>query len=211
MNILMVLLELVAIYILIIIVFRFMGKRKISDLSITDLIVFLILSNIISISNQINNESFTYIAITIFFLVGLQFLLTYIHPRLPTFKYMFESIPTTIISKGKLNYREMINRRYKLEDLLEELKQRNINSVETVEYAFLDNRGELSTFGYNKKDSDIPLPIILDGMVQYPSLKLLHKDDKWIDKIIKSENVTLNNIFYAFYQSGRLYIIKNEQ
>jgi uncharacterized membrane protein YcaP (DUF421 family) len=123
---------------------------------------------------------------------------------------MFETVPSTIILKGKLSYKEMLKRRYKLDDLLIELKERNIKNIEDIEYAFLDNRGKLSTFVYNKNDNDIPVPIILDGKVQYMALKLLHKDDKWIDKIITSENVTLNNIFYAFYQKGRLYIIKNE-
>jgi len=210
MNILKTLFEMATIYFLIVIAYRLMGKRKISDLSIADFIVFLILSNIISISGQTNNESFTYIAVIIFFLVGLQFLMTYISPRMPTLKYMFDTIPSTIISKGKLNYKEMLKRRYKLDDLLIELKQRNIKNIEDIEYAFLDNSGKLSTFGYNKKDNDMPLPVILDGKVQYITLKLLHKDDKWIDKIITSENVSLNNIFYAFYKKGRLYIIKNE-
>jgi uncharacterized membrane protein YcaP (DUF421 family) len=54
-----------------------------------------------------------------------------------------------------------------------------------------------------------PLAIILDGQIQHVSLKLLHKNEEWLNTIIMRANVSLDNVFYAFYKQDKLYIIKN--
>jgi uncharacterized membrane protein YcaP (DUF421 family) len=186
-----------------------MGKRKISELSIMDLILFLILSNIIAVSVPKNDQSFIYMMILIALLMAFQTIMTYASSKLPSIKYLFRGKPSAIILKGKLDFKEMLNRQYTLDSLLKQLHEKSIKNIEDAEYAILENDGELKTFGNNKNDHDIPLPVILDGQIQYVTLRILHKDDIWINKIISQYNVSLNNIFYAFYKQGRLYIIKN--
>lgn len=210
MQLITVLFKMGILYFLIIVAYRLMGKRRISELSIMDVIVFLLLSNIITSSITNNNQSFIYLTIVISFIIALQVVMTYISSKMPSLKYMFDSKPSVLISKGKLDFKEMIKRRYSIDDLLIQLRAKSIKNIEDIEYAILENNGRISTFGYNKNDNDIPLPIVLDGKIQYVTLKLLHKDEEWIHRVISREQITLNNIFYAFYKQGKLYIIKNE-
>lgn len=211
MGIIYALFKMGLLYFIIVISYRLMGKKKIGELSITDFIVFLLLSNIITLSIPASDQSFMYMTILIAFLIALQVTMTYLSYRIPTFKYMFNSKPSFIINNGKLNFKEMFKRHYNLDDLLLQLREKSITNIEDVEYATLENNGKLSIFGYNKNNSDIPVPIILDGKIQHVTLKLLHKDNAWLYRIIEKESVTLNNIFYAFYKQGKLYIIKNDQ
>ena len=53
-----------------------------------------------------------------------------------------------------------------------------------------------------------PLPIILDGEIDYEVLKDMNKDENWINKILKNNNIQLENVFYAFYTKNKTYIIK---
>ena len=81
-------------------------------------------------------------------------------------------------------------------------------SIEEVNYAVLENNGKLSVFENSK---DYPLPIIIDGNIDYDVLKDMKKDKKWIYKILDDNNITLDNVFYAFYTKNKTYIIKKDE
>lgn len=209
MEILGTLIKIGFLYFLIITTYRLMGKKRINDLSIMDVIVILLLSNVISLGIQTENQSFIYLAIIITSIVVLQVIMTYLSSSIPTIKYLFNAKPTMIIKKGKLDFKELLKKQYNLEDLLKQLREKSIKRIEDVEYAVLENNGMVSIFGYNKIENDIPIPLILDGKIQYSSLKIIQKEVEWINNVISKENILLSNIFYAFYTKGRFYIIKN--
>jgi len=62
--------------------------------------------------------------------------------------------------------------------------------------------------GYEK---DYPLPIIMDGEVDYKILKEIGKDKKWLNQLLKTNKIDITNIFYAFYRRGKTYIIKKDE
>lgn len=191
-------------------VYWFMGKRKIPQLSIMDLIIFLLLSNIITLNIPINNYSFIYALIIIILIFCVQLIIPYIEVIIIYLKNIFSRKPSHIIAKGTLSFKEMIRKHRYLNDLLKQLKEKNIKSVEDVENAHLGAAGKLLVNEYSKDNRAFPIPIILDGMVQYSILKMLNKNEQWVYDMLTKEDVPLNNIFYAFYKEGRVYIIKNE-
>lgn len=205
MDIFLIFLKLGLLYLVIMVTYRLMGKKNISELSIMDLIVFLIISNIIALYIPNTNQSFLFMLILIAFIIALQSTMTYISSIIHPFKYMFKGKPSVIIKNGKLNFKEMIKRHYRLEDLLKQLSEKNIKKIENINYAVLENNGMLSIY-----DDNTPIPIILDGQIQSSTLKRLNKNEDWINNIIDKEKVALNNIFYAFYNKGKVYIIKYE-
>ena len=83
-----------------------------------------------------------------------------------------------------------------------------MKNVEEVNYAVLENNGKLSIF---EKETEYPLPIIMDGIIDKDVLKDMNKDEKWVYEILKKKNLKLENIFYAFYTKNKTYIIKKEE
>ena len=103
----------------------------------------------------------------------------------------------------------MIKQRYNLDDLLSQLRDKGISSLEEVDYAILETSGKLSVF--RKKDGmsgDYPLPLILDGKVEKDTLIAIKKDKLWLNRKLKDNNLKLEDIFYGFYKNNDLYIIK---
>ena len=94
----------------------------------------------------------------------------------------------------------------------EKLLIKGYRSIEEIEYAILENSGTLSVFPYpkDKKKTPLPLPIILDGHIQSDTLKRLSKDEKWVYNILKNKNLSLNDIFYAFYKDNNFFIINKQ-
>ena len=104
----------------------------------------------------------------------------------------------------------MIKQRYNLEDLLTQLRARNVKCLDEVEYAILETSGKLSVFLKNAKNSgSYPLPLILDGKIQEATMKHLKKKDTWLKDLLQAKKVNLDDVFYAFYKDNQLFIIKN--
>ena len=104
----------------------------------------------------------------------------------------------------------MIKQRYSLDDLLYELRQKEINSIDMVEYAFLEPNGKLSIFKYNlfRFNSSYPMPLIVDGTIQKKALEHIHKNESWLENELNNKNLTIKDIFYAFYKNSKIYIVK---
>ena len=143
-------------------------------------------------------------------LVLLEVILGYLSVKSRKINKLFGGKPTIIISKGKIVYKNLINQRYSLDDLLLELRKKSISSIEDVEYALLETNGELSIFPYNtfKIKENVPLPFIIEGIIQEDILKQINKSKIWVNSLLDSNNLDLNNIFYAIYQKNHVYVIK---
>ena len=116
--------------------------------------------------------------------------------------------PSIIIKNGKVNFSLMTKIRYSLDDLLSQLRDKGVRSLEEVEYAILENSGTLSVF---EKGKDYPMPIILDGEVDHTVLKEIKKSEKWLSSTLKRRNLKIEDIFYAFYKKDQMYIIKKSE
>ena len=105
----------------------------------------------------------------------------------------------------------MIEQRYTLDDLLLQLREKDIRSIDEIDYAVLEINGKLSVFKKDdKKDKDtFPLPIILDGEVQFDNLYQMKKNKSWLLNILLDKNLKVEDIFYAFCKGNELFIIKN--
>ena len=188
--------------------YRIMGKREIAQLGIIDLIVSILIAELVAISieNYNNNIFLTIIPISI--LVLLELFLGYLSVKSRFINNLLEGKSSIIINNGKLIYHNLMSQRYTLDNLLLELRQQGIYSIDEVEYAFLETNGKLSIFKYDNKKHSIPLPLIIEGKIQDDTLREIHKDKKWLNDVLNKNELSLENIFYGIYKKSHLYIIK---
>ena len=198
-------------YVFIAISYRIMGKREIGELSIMDFIVSIFLAQLASISIE-NLEDNIFISMgPILFLVLIQLVLAKISYKNSKIRNILDGDVSVIINRGKINFEEMLKQRYNLDDLLSQLRDKEIKSIEEVDYAILETSGKLSVFKKSDDKSSVyPLPVIIDGVVQEDVLIQIKKDKEWLDRMIKKEGYDLEDIFYGFYRKNNLYLIKNE-
>ena len=78
--------------------------------------------------------------------------------------------------------------RYSLDDLITQLREQGIKSIEEVSYAVLENDGKLSVF---QNTSDYPMPIIMDGVINKEVLRDMKKTPEWVIKILKNKKLNL--------------------
>ena len=178
-----------------------MGKREVGELSIMDLIVSIFIAELAAISIDNYKQNIFLSVIPIISLVIVQLVVSRISLKSSKVRSILDGDPSMIIERGKVNFKEMLKQRYNLDDLLVQLRNRGIKSIEEVDYAILETSGKLSVF---KRDDDknrvYPLPIIIDGKVQKDVLNQIGKDMVWLMDVLSRENYQLEDVFYGFYQ-----------
>lgn len=195
-------------YFFIIFVYRLMGKKEVGQLSVVDLIVSILIAELIAIGIEGEKGNLFISVIPILVLALVQILVSYITLKNDKIRNVLDGKPTVIIKNGKLNFTEMSKLRYSLDDLLTQLRLQGVKSIDKVKYAVLENNGNLSVFSDN---SDYPLPLILDGVIDYEVLKEIKKDYKWILDILKKKEIDIDDVFYAFYTNGKTFIIERKE
>ena len=190
-----------------------MGKREIGELSIQDFVVSILMAELAAICIEKFNDPISYTLFPIILLCILELLVGFISLRNNKIRSIVEGKPVLIINKGKICYREMIKQRYTMDDLLLELRNKEIKNIKDVEYAILENNGNLNIFQYDNlvQNDYYPFPLILDGVIQYDTLDNINKSDEWLIKYLNKRNIFLDEIFYAFYKGGKIYIISKDE
>ncbi len=209
MDYIIVLERTVLFYVIITFLYRFMGKREVGQLGIVDLIVSILIAELAAISIDNREESVFLSIIPIIVLVLIQIVMSYISLKNAKVRDAFDGTPSVMINRGVVNFKEMVRQRYNLDDLLTQLREQHIRTIEEVDYAILESSGKLSVFQKeNNKFGDYPLPLILDGVIQPETLTQIKKSNTWIERTLKDYQVKMEDVFYAFYKNKGLYIIK---
>ena len=199
-------------YIVVSIAYRIMGKREIGELSIMDFIVSIFIAEMVAISIENYKSNIFLSLIPIIVLIGIEVFLSFVSLKSNKTRNIIDGNSSVIINRGIVNFKEMKSQRYNLDDLLVALREKEIKSIEEVDYAILETSGKLSVF---KKDSDktsvYPLPLILDGKIDKDVLKQIKKDEFWLNKELENNNTNLEDVFYCFYRNNSLYIIEKDK
>lgn len=213
MDLLIVLGRTLFFYFFILLCYRIMGKREIAQLSISDLTISILIAELVAISIENRDDNTLLTILPIVLLVGLEVILAFIQLKSNGFREFLDGKPSLIVDKGKLNFKEMVKQRYSVDDLLIALRSNQIKSIDEVDYAILETNGKLSIFKKNifKMSGDYPLPLVIDGKVDYETLRAINKTGKWLTNRLTENDLSLDNLLYAFYKKNTIYVIKKEK
>ena len=196
-------------YILLVLMIRFLGKKEMSKLSVSDLIVFLIISELMTISIGNENVNFLQAALAVLVIVFMDKLFTLISLKSPFFKKMVEGHPTFIVFQGKLNQKKMASLKYSVDDLCHHLREQGIGSLSEVDFAVLETDGQLSVIETKNSEVKAPAAIISDGQINYEILQLMNRDENWFIKKLKEAGIhDYHEVFYCVVEKERLFVIK---
>ncbi|SDD16775.1 Uncharacterized membrane protein YcaP, DUF421 family [Terribacillus halophilus] len=175
-------------YIVIVIIFRLMGKREIGELSIIDLVVYLMLAEIAVFSIEDPSSHLLHFIVPMVILLIIQRSTAFLSLKFPKLRNLMEGKPSIIINRGRIDEHQMRRQRYSFSDLQQQLRENGTKSVQDVDFAILETSGELSVF--EKKDtadgsSGFVPPLIIDGEIQQDVLDELGKSEPWLRSQMK--------------------------
>lgn len=198
-------------YFLVVIAYKIMGKREVGELGVFDFIISMLISQLIAICIENYKDPIWFVIVPTLILVLFQIVFSFLSLKSNKLRDILDGKESVIISNGKLNFSEMKKQKYNLNDLLLQLRDKGIRTIEEVDYAILETNGKLSVFQKQDDNNNIfPLPLVLDGVIEENNLKFINKTRKWLNNELSKKKINLDNIFYAFYKDDDIYVIENE-
>lgn len=200
-------------YVLLIILMKFMGKREVGQLSLFDVMILLTIVDIMVVGIEKYESTLWFSFLPMILLALIERFLGFLSIRIPALRRLLDGKEAIIIQNGKLQVKTMLKERYNMDDLLLHLRQKNIRSIEEVEYAILETNGRLSVFTKEENTDDIyPLPIILSGKLVKENLSPVQLGEEWVRKELKNHQIEdIKDVYCALYQQGKLKIIKYDK
>ena len=134
----------IAIYFFIYLVTRAIGRRELSSLAPFDLILLIVLGDAVQQGLTQDDYSVTGVVIAIGTIATLQVVTSYVSFRLPRMRRILEGEPIVIIEDGKPIERNLKRERLVLEEVMEEARVQQIDSVDKIRWAVLEASGNIS-------------------------------------------------------------------
>lgn len=187
---------------------RFMGKREVGELSVFDLVVFFVISELLSISIATPEENPLQTISAIAVLVFLQKILAIIVLKSKKMRNLIDGQEVYIIKDGVIDQEAMRKNRYNIDDLMMQLRQKDIDTPSKVKYAVLETDGSLSVIEKEKNAVPFPSPVIRDGEIDEEVLNSLNITKEWlINELSKYGHKDYQKIFLCLVEDNGLFIV----
>lgn len=196
------------IYIFIIAAMRIMGKRQISDMQTSELVITLIISDIAAIPLQNTSQPLLSGIIPILVLMSMEIIFSVVMLKKSRFRRLICGSPVLLIEDGKLLQSQLKRLRISTEDLCAQLRQLNVFSLNDVQYCIAETNGSISvlqkppyrtpTCAQSKiktTDDGIEAVVINDGEVLSNSLKLCGMDEAQLEEKLNQLKLKREDIF----------------
>ena len=225
MNMSVSLIRTLLLYIVIIAAVRLMGKRQISELQTSELVVTLLISDIAAIPMQDTGQPLVSGLLPIAALVMCEIVVSCWMVKNAKFRKLICGSPIIVINDGKIDQKEMRRLRMTTEDLMEELRLKDVFSLEDVAYGIVETNGKMSVIkkpdksqptagmlGIAIPDTGIEAVVISDGVIFDPALSLCEKSRDWLNGVLRGKNVKAEEVFImTTNRKGDFNIIKKDE
>lgn len=192
---LLVFVRTIILYILVLIVMRFMGKREIGQLQPFELAISIMIADLATIPMSEPGIPITNGVIPILGLLVMHLIISMINLKSIRTREIICGKPSILIYRGKIQEKNMIKERFTINELEERLRGNNVFDIGDVEYAILETSGQISViqkpnrrttipedFGINPPYEGISYDLVIDGKIMKENLEKLGKDYNWLLK-----------------------------
>jgi uncharacterized membrane protein YcaP (DUF421 family) len=214
----------IILYIVVVAALRMMGKRQLGEMSPSELVIAIVISELVAIPMQDLNSPLVNGIIPILTLLSLEILMSVFSLKSPRFRRVLSGQPCILIERGKLLQPSLKRTRITLQELTEELRQQGYTDISTVQYAIIESNGRLSVLPFpahapvTAQDMNVvppemglPLPLISDGAVVSENLTLRGVTRAWVNDRLKEQGLALSDVFLlAADESLSLYWARKE-
>ena len=188
----------IALYIIVLVVMRLMGKREIGQLQPFELAISIMIADLASIPMTDTGIPIFNGIIPILGLLIMHLLISIINLKSSKAREIICGRPSILIYRGKINEKNLKKERFTINELEERLRGNNVINLGDVEYAILETSGQVTViqkpdkrntipqdFNIVPEYEGIPYDLVIDGKVMEKNLRKIGKDYNWLKKQVK--------------------------
>lgn len=219
-----IILRTVFFYFFIVFTMKIMGKRQLGQLQLSEFVTALLLSEIAADPITNHTKPILDAVVPILLLLALEVIISFTATKVPMFKKLFDGVPNLVVVKGVLDQGQLRKNRISLDELLSEMRKKDIYDIADVEYAILEQNGQLSVtpknknlpltkgdYNINDEECGIAHPLVIDGHIRDYNLRLLGKDHDWLHKTLAKKGTNYKSVFlFSMDDAGNCVLIPKD-
>lgn len=212
-------------YLLIFFCMRIMGKRQIGELQPTELVITILLSEIAAIPMQDNAIPMGNSIIAVMFLVALEVLNSAACLKSAKLRSLIEGNSLVIIRDGVLDQKQLKKLRFSVDDLLDQLRQKDIFNIEDVRFAMVETNGQLSVMlkpesqpvtagmvDIKPESKSLMCMVVDNGEIRSRPFSECDMTHEKLSDILSENGVELSEIFFMLAdKEGNYTIVKKDE
>ncbi|WP_313236176.1 DUF421 domain-containing protein [Sporosarcina ureae] len=207
------------------VVIRLLGKKELSQVTPFDLVYLILLGSFLEEGIYDDKVSVLHIIYAIFLWGLLIYLIEKMVIELEWFRKLLKGESSDLISKGKVNIKEMTKNKMEMEQLRILLRSQGYFSLSEVEHATLETSGALSVLPKVREEAVKPGMLNLqpqeneptylfvdEGEIEEKELEKACKSKEWLLSELKKEGVeNPATIYYGEWAERKgLYLVRYE-
>ncbi len=188
---------------------KLLGKRQVGELDVSELIATMVISEIASLPIDDPDIPLSHSLTAVFIIIMLQIVITYSKNKSRFMKKIFENKQCILIRRGVLNQTALSDMRISIEELLGQLRIQGVTSIDDVNYAIVEDTGDISVILKSEKlpltkesigkeektDPGIMHALIVDGIIHYDNLRACGKSKAWLDARLSERHAKSDDVF----------------
>ena len=213
------------IYFALVLIMRFLGKRQLGEMELSEFVVAALIADLASHPLQDIGIPMINGLVPIVTLFCCEVLISGLAMKNIRLRALLFGKPSMLVEKGKIKQREMKRNRFTTDELMEELRNQGCLDISAVEYAVLETDGRLSVILYpaerpvtpsqlkiEAEDKGYPVVVISDGHVIESNLRLVGRDLNWLKKRLAALGVKSTEAVFLMTvnAAGQVYFAPKE-
>ena len=203
---------------------RLMGKRQVGEMEPAEFVVTMLLANLAAGPMQDGTLPLLSALLPILTVLALELVLAVLSMKSEWMSRLLCGKPEILIREGRIDQKALIAARMSMDELNEQLREKDVFDLGAVQYAILETDGELSvllypekrpataeTAGISPKPASLPFTIVSDGTLMQENLSLSGHDRAWLDRELERRRIKLQELFLLTVDRlGRIVAVKKE-
>ena len=214
----------IILYIIVLVVMRFMGKREIGQLQPFELAISIMIADLATLPMAEPGIQISNGIIPILGLLVMHIIISLINMKSVKMREIICGKPSILIFRGRIDEKALRRERFTINELEERLRGQNIFNISDVEYAILETSGQVTViqkpnkrttipedFGIEPQYQGIAYDLIVDGKIMKENLQKLDKDYNWLVKQVEPFGIMPEEALVATIDaSGNFYCQEKE-
>ena len=197
----------VIIYVLVLVVFRLMGKRQLGQMQPFELVLTLILADIATIPMTEISVPILHGIVPLLTLLIIHYVITLLSRISIKFSELISGKPVIVINQDGIDYNAVKRLNLTIDDIFEALRSAGYFSFDQVLFAIMETNGKMSVLPkaqaspvvkedlkINGEENSLPITIISEGKLNEEAFKQIEIPKPKVVEYIKSLNISKKNI-----------------
>ena len=214
----------ILLFALVFLAIRLMGKRQIGEMEPSEFVVSLLLADLAAVPMQDLGIPLLSGVIPILTIMAVELVMSVLSYRFISIRKILCGNPVLVMQHGKIIHENLKKTRLTPDELIEQLREKDIFDLSTIQYAILETNGQISAMidsrylppsAMDQKvqaaQQDLPITLVSSGKLLKDALTTSNRSKEWVLSQLEKRKCKLDDVILFMADStGNMYLATKE-